>query len=167
LTPTVTEAYLDACCHDPALRTAVDRTTPPPAFEASYRNILLSRPVFVDDRRVRRFADDLTTVFRMLVSLPDRLFGGDLARYCVGAGIHEELAALMRRGYVEHPPLFGRSDAYEDGEGLKLLEFNVGTELGGLEFSELNRALLDVPEFAAFADGHGLTYVDTADVVAG
>jgi hypothetical protein len=165
-TTTVTDAYLDACARDPALRGAVDAATLPPVFAESYRHILLPRPMFVADRRVRRFADDLAEVFRLLVSLPDRLFGGDLERHCAAVGIRPELAALMTRGDVANPPLFGRSDAYDDGTGLKLLEFNVGTELGGIDFAELNRALLAVPAFAEFAAAHGLEYVDTADVVA-
>jgi hypothetical protein len=165
-TAEVTDCYVDACLEDEALRTAVRRAVYPPVFRTSYEHALLDRPFFVSESRVRQFADDLATVFRLLVSLPRRLFDDDLGRYCAAAGIDAALARLMTRGATGSPPLIGRSDAYDDGVNFKLLEFNSGTELGGIDFAELNRALLDVEVFRAFADEHSLDYVDTADIIA-
>lgn len=163
----VTAQFLDNCHDDRELRGSVGSAVYPPVFAESYRHLLLPRPMFVPDAVVRMFADDLAEVFRLLVSLPTRIFNGDMAGYCAAVGINERLAALMTHGDTANPPLFGRSDAYYDGTQFKMLEFNVGTELGGMDFAEMNRALLDVPAFGRFADEHRLTYVDTADVVAG
>lgn len=163
----VTTQFLGQCYDDRELRACVESAVYPPMFAASYGHLLLPRPMFVPDAVVRKFADDLAAVFRLLVSLPGRLFDGDIARYCAAVGINERLAALMTHGDTANPPLFGRSDAYFDGTQFKMLEFNIGTELGGMDFAEMNRALLDVPAFGRFADQHQLAYVDTADIVAG
>ena len=56
----------------------------------------------------------------------------------------ERLAELMRLGATGHPELYGRADAYHDGTSYKLLEFNVGSELGGIDAAQVNRALLNV-----------------------
>jgi hypothetical protein len=164
--PDVGSRYVEACELDPELRAAVRLATYPSAFESAYGSVLLDRPLFVDDRRVRRFADDLATIFRLLVALPARLFHGSLDGYCAAAGIEPRLARLMTRGATGSPPLIARSDAYDDGRDLRLLELNCGTELGGYAFSEMSRALLDVPAFRTFAEENALGYVDTVEHVA-
>ncbi len=161
----VTRCYVEQCLTDPALRQAVSSARYPRLFDESYRRILLARPAFVQVQQARQAADDLAVVFRLLASLPRRLFGGDMASYCRAAGIGARLKAVMTRGGCREPALFGRSDAYLD-PGFALLELNVGTELGGIEFSEMNAALLDVPSFHQFACEHRLSYVNTADLVA-
>jgi hypothetical protein len=162
-TPDVSRRYVAACGRDLELRTAVREATYPPAFERAYRHVLLDRPFFVPERRLERFAADLTSLFRMLVSLPRRLFGGNLDRYCAAAGIEPRLARLMTRIVTGSPPLVARSDAYDDGSEFKLLELNSGTELGGYAFAEMSRALLQVDAFARFAEANGLGYVDIAE----
>lgn len=163
----VTKKYIEECLDGtPGLRTVRDRTDLPPVFDECYGDVLLPRPLFAEESELRSFADDLTSVFWLLVSLPRRLFDGDVHGYCAAAGIDERLAALMTRDAATPPPLFGRSDAYHDGSSFKLLEFNVGTELGGMDFAELNRALLGVDDFADFAARAGLGSVDTAELVA-
>lgn len=162
-TPDVSRRYVTACGRDAQLRTAVREATYPPAFERAYGHVLLDRPFLVGDRRVARFAVDLAALFRILVSLPRRLFGGDLAAYYAAAGIEPRLARLMTRLVTGSPPLVARSDAYDDGSEFKLLELNSGTELGGYAFAEMSRALLQVPAFARFAQENGLAYVDIAE----
>jgi hypothetical protein len=169
VSPTENEAtsrYLADCRSDPELRNVMARTRLPEMFARSYEGLLLPRPLLASERRVRAFADDLAAVFALLVSLPRRLFGGDLEAYCTAAGIDPPLAALMTQGATGNPPLFGRSDAFDDGDSFKLIEFNVGTELGGMEYGELARCLLEAPAFAEFAAEHRLAYTDTAQIVA-
>ncbi|NED58061.1 hypothetical protein G3I24_45120, partial [Micromonospora aurantiaca] len=52
------------------------------------------------------------------------------------------------------------------GSQFRLLEFNIGSELGGVDMSELNRGLLADEEFAGFADAAGLSTVDTPAAIA-
>lgn len=163
----VTSRYLEACTENPALSSAARAAPYPTVFRSAYGQVLLDRPLFVDDARIRAFADDLTVVFELLVSLPRRLFDGDLDRYCDAAGIESKLARLMTRTVTGAPPLIVRSDAFDDGTSFRLLELNCGTELGGYSFSEMSRALLQVPAFGAFAEEHDLAYVDTIAHMAG
>lgn len=164
---TVTERYVKACQADPDLRLALRQAPLPPLFADSFGKRLLSRPMFIEESAIRAFADDLATIFRLLVSLPARIFDGDMHRYCAAVGIPDRPATLMMRGATGRPPLFARPDAYHDGKNFRLLEFNLGSELGGMEFAAINRGLLQVQAFRDFAEENGLRFVDTAEIVAG
>ena len=78
----------------------------------------------------------------------------------------ERSAELMRLGATGQPELYGRADAYHDGTSFKLLEFNVGSELGGIDAAQVNRAFLNVASFRDFADRTQLSFLDTASVLA-
>ncbi|MEK9520881.1 hypothetical protein ACIOMM_02730 [Streptomyces sp. NPDC087908] len=144
------------------LAEAVARAELPPAFEEAWRAHLLPRPWFVRAAETAAFARDLEGLFELLVSLPLRLFDGDLDRYAAEVGIHPALAVLLRRGGTGVPARFGRADAYHDGTSYRLLEFNLGSEVGGLDMAVFNRGLLRVPAFADFARAHRLDHVDIA-----
>ncbi|MFC9342209.1 hypothetical protein ACFT0G_24550 [Streptomyces sp. NPDC057020] len=155
--------YVDECLGgNRGLAEAVARAELPPAFEEAWRAHLLPRPWFVRASETAAFARDLEGLFELLVSLPLRLFDGDLDRYAAEVGIDPPLAALLRRGGSGVPARFGRADAYHDGTAFKLLEFNLGSEVGGLDMAVFNRGLLRVPAFADFAREHRLDHVDIA-----
>ena len=77
----------------------------------------------------------------------------------------DRLAALMCRGSQGPPVLHARADAYHDGTRFHLLELNAGSELGGTDTAQQNRAWLRVPEFAAFADGAVIEFGYEYDVL--
>ncbi|MFF5921023.1 hypothetical protein ACFY8C_22170 [Streptomyces flavochromogenes] len=155
--------YVDECLGgNRGLAEAVARAGLPPAFEEAWRAHLLPRPWFVRAPETAAFARDLEGLFELLVSLPLRLFDGDVDRYAAEVGIDPPLAALLRRGGSGVPAKFGRADAYHDGTGYKLLEFNLGSEVGGVDMGVFNQGLLRVPEFADFARVHRLDHVDIA-----
>lgn len=162
-----TQFLADVTGHRPGLGQAARQLVLPDVFAQSYGRLQLDRPLFVPEQEITAFADDLAAVFEVLVSLPGRVFGGDLRAYCAALGMDDRLAELMCRGATGKPPLYARADAYHDGTSFKLLELNVGSELGGTDTAQLNRAFLAVPEFADFAERHRLGHVDTvARVVA-
>ncbi|MDT5038442.1 MAG: hypothetical protein QOE03_3627 [Micromonosporaceae bacterium] len=162
----ITAEYIRACRDDYGLRQASVDLALPETYAASYAKLLLARPLLIEQREMVRFADDLIGLFDLLVSLPARCFDGDLRRYCRALGMDAPLADLIRLGATGRPQLYGRADAYHDGTSLKLLEFNVGSELGGIDTAQLNRAYGEVEPFGHFARHHGLTYVDTAAILA-
>jgi hypothetical protein len=167
VTDHVTDRYLQECLRPGSqLRQVMAEATFPPRFFESCGKRLLGRPFFIEEAQIRRVADDLVHLFDLLVSLPGRLFGGDLDRYCEVLGIDRRRAALMRRFGGGRPTLYGRADLYHDGTSFKLLEFNVGSELGGTDRAEISRALLEVDAFRVFADEHRLGYVHTGREVA-
>ncbi|WP_327324806.1 hypothetical protein OG735_21545 [Streptomyces sp. NBC_01210] len=163
----VTETYNQQCLNGKTgLLHAMARAEFPPLFHESCGHRLLPRPFFIDEPQMRGFAADIRSVFDLLTQLPDRLFGGDLDAYCKALGIPERQAALMCRFSGGEPVPYGRADIYHDGTSFKLLEFNVGSELGGADRAEIQRALLDVPDFRDFAEEQRLTYVHTGERIA-
>lgn len=163
----VTEAYLAECAvPDSRLRHARSELDVSPVKRAAWPR-LLPRPVMVDEAEFGRFGRDLVTVFDLVTSLPRRCFDGDHDRFRAALRIDDRRGALMRRLLGDGPPpLYGRADVYYDGSQFKLLEFNIGSALGGLDMvGTLPKAYLGVPAVAEFAAAHGLGYLDAgADV---
>jgi hypothetical protein len=162
----VNETYLRRTLEgDRGLLDAVRDAKLPSAFDNAFGKVLLPRPFFVPEAEIRSVADDLAVFFELLFSMPQRLFDGDLGRYCTTLGIDRRRAAVMRR-LADRPALYGRADLSYDGESFKLFELNVGSSLGGTDRSELARALLEVPAFGDFAEEHGIGYVHTGERLA-
>lgn len=154
----VTERYLS----DPALVDVVGEAELPPAYRRYWHGTLLSRPLFVPEPELLSCAQDAIAVLDLLGSLPSRAFDGDVARYCATLGIDPTTSRLLASYYDGPPVHYGRADFYHDGSSFTMLEFNVASDLGGLDNASLHRALLHVPAFASFAAEQGLRYVDTA-----
>ena len=144
----VTQRYVDECRADgSALRDVVRRAPYPARFSEAYGGRMVDRPWFADEARLQRFADDLDAFLTLLLSLPRRLFDGDLRRYCAALGLDERRANLMSRHASDLPARYARPDAYDDGTSFKLLEFNICSALGGLDHAVINQSLLEVDEF--------------------
>ncbi len=163
----VTAQYLRAALTGGSpLSTALRRASLPPAFLKVYGDRLLSRPLFAPESEIQYLADDLSRLFDLLVSLPQRLFDGDMARYCAALGLHGRRAAMHCRGATAQPRLHGRVDAYRDETSFKVLEMNLSANLGGMELAETNRAYLELDEFREFATEHRLSYLRTGEMIA-
>lgn len=164
----ITAAYVDEClAPDSELRHAQARIEPSPVQRAAWPR-LLPRPIIVDDAEYQAFGRDLVSIFELVTSLPERCFDGDFDRFTKALRIDDRRATYMRRLLGESPPpLYGRADVYHDGSAFKLLEFNIGSALGGLDMvGTLPTAYLRVPAFADFAQRHALRYLNMgADVV--
>ncbi|MFF8860938.1 hypothetical protein ACF08B_02695 [Streptomyces sp. NPDC015139] len=120
----------------------------------------LARPLFVAERELREFSDDLQHLIDILLSLPDRMFGGDLDAFRKVLGISDGRWEAIRRFGDLVPPSFGRADMYHDGTSFKLLETNLGSESGGWALaSEMSQATMEVDAFADFARRHRLGHV--------
>jgi hypothetical protein len=133
---------------------------------SSYEGRCLTRPVFLDHAERSRLAHDLDQLHRALAALPERLFKGDLAAFARAVGLTEPQVAAVERTRAAAPTRMARADLYHDGTGFRLMELNVGSNIGGLDTALLNRAFLSVPALAEFVEAHQLSYVDTlAEVV--
>lgn len=132
-----------------------------------YYSRLLLRPMLLSAEEKAGLERDLLGVHRMLASLPERLFGGDLRRYGEGVGLgpaETDLAVRMAAPWP--PPLVARGDLYRGAEGFKLLELNVGSPVGGLQCAEINRVMLRADVVRAFAERERLRYADALVIVA-
>jgi hypothetical protein len=136
---------------------------------ASYGDRYLTRPALLEADQVRGLQSDLSRLFALLASLPQRLFGGDLRAIGYAAGMIPYQIDAVERTAQDGPSCLGRADLYGEADGFRLLEFNIVSAVGGLENAELNRVLLRHPALAAFVAETGLQYVDTlariADVI--
>ncbi|MGW2785110.1 hypothetical protein ACWC3X_28275 [Streptomyces populi] len=126
----------------------------------------LTRPAFLEADETKALERDLNGTVDLLLSLPDRLFGGDVHAYAAATGLRPEQARLALRTPGQQPARIGRADLYHDGTRFRLLEFNLSSALGGLQTPELNRLLLAHDDLAAFAASEGLTFPDTVGALA-
>lgn len=165
----VTRSYLHKCM-DPAtgMRKVMRRVNLPYALAEEIGKRLLNRPLFVEQQLMQQATADITRLYSLLASLPERLFGGDMAAYCTALRIDEGKAKLIGPSRVAFPPMYGRADMYHDGNSFKLLEFNAGSDHGGINTAgQLARTLADTEPFTSFAEEFGLRFVDTGALMAG
>ena len=133
----------------------------------SYDGRCLTRPVFLEHTEFAVLRDDLAALHAALASLPGRLFGGDVAAFARAVGLTGAQVTAIQRAGSAVPTRLGRADLFRDETAFKVMELNLGSALGGLDNALLNRAFLTDPAVAAFVAAHGLSYVDTMDVLVG
>ena len=165
-TEAVAAAFNQLCRESPVLRTTAAELAAGKYRWEGVNSGYLPRPVFAPLDGLRSFAEDVLTVLRVTTRLPQRLFDGDLDRYCAFLGIDERRAACLRR--LDTAQVFyGRADAYHDGTGFKLLETGLTSSVGGVEQTMFNpRRWLSLPEVDAFARHHGLGHASAVETVA-
>jgi hypothetical protein len=130
-------------------------------LEAIYRGRYLSRPLFLGQAEREQLYADVEAVRAALVSLPDRMFGGDLAAYGRAVGANEVQLSAVLRNTARPVTRQARADLYAEASGFKLLEFNIGAAVGGMDNADICRGLLASPVLAEFAAARGLGYVDS------
>jgi hypothetical protein len=133
----------------------------------SYDGDCLTRPAFLEHAEFAVLRDDLLALHAALASLPARLFGGDVAAFARAVGMTGAQVTAIERAGGRAPTRLGRADLFRDETAFRVLELNLGSALGGLDNALLNRAFLTDPALADFVAAHGLSYVDTMDVVVG
>ncbi|TDC84978.1 hypothetical protein E1193_04250 [Micromonospora sp. KC606] len=161
----VTDEYLRRCADgDRGLLDAMSAARLPTALTASMHGRFLPRPMFMPDAEILGFAERINALFDLLTSVPDRFFGGDRERYAGAVGMDARRAAYLAR-FTDRPQRYGRADLYHDGTTFRLLEFNIGSALGGMDRAQISAALLQVPAFKEFAAEYRLDFVDTGTQV--
>jgi hypothetical protein len=131
----------------------------------TYMDRCLTRPVFMDGAVVRTLGEDVGRLHTALTSLPERLFGGDVAAFNAAVGVTGAQEKAIARSASARPTKLCRVDFFQDADGFRVLEVNMGSALGGLDNNLLNEALLTHPVIAGFNSSHGLSYVDTLGAV--
>jgi hypothetical protein len=131
----------------------------------SYDGDCLTRPVFLEHAEFSVLRDDLLALHAALASLPVRLFGGNVATFARAVGMTGAQVTAIERTGGQPPTRLGRADLFRDETAFRVLELNLGSALGGLDNALLNRAFLTDPAVADFVASHGLSYMDTMDVL--
>jgi hypothetical protein len=130
-------------------------------MEAKYQQDYLSRPLFIGHAERDQLNEDLQQLRAALVSLPDLLFGGDLAAFARAAGMTDDQATAVLRSRTGQVTQLARADMYPDPSGLHVLEFNMGSGIEGIDNDDMCRSMLRHPVLREFAHAHRLAYVDT------
>ncbi|HEY2575519.1 MAG TPA: hypothetical protein VGI74_04360 [Streptosporangiaceae bacterium] len=129
----------------------------------------LSRPLFIGHTESEQLNSDLQHVRTALACLPARLYDGDLAAFATDAGMTASQASAVLRSRAGRGAgdvtQFARGDLYPQRSGLRLLEFNMGSAIAGIDNADLCRALLRYPLLREFARTHRLGHPDTMDAV--
>src|SRR5260370_30856255 len=121
----------------------------------------LSRPVFIGHAERARLHADVETLRAALVSLPGRLYGGDIAAFARAAGAEGYQVPAIARGVSSQVSRQARADLSADASGFRVMAFNMGSALGGMENADLCRGMLTDPVLAGFTKTLGLGYTDT------
>src|SRR5262249_62350489 len=120
---------------------------------------------FLEHAEFSVLRDGLLALHAALASLPVRLFGGDVGGFARAVGMTGAQVTAVERAGGQAPTRLGRADLFRDETGFRVLELNLGSALGGLDNALLNRAFLTDPAVADFVSSHGLSYLDTLDVL--
>jgi hypothetical protein len=126
-----------------------------------YSGRYLARPLFLGQDERDQLEKDLINLRSALVSLPDRLYGGDQAEFARAVGMTEAQISAIQRTRGTTVTSLSRSDMYVDETGFRLLELNMGSALGGMDNADMAASLLEHPMLAEFAEEHRLEYIDT------
>jgi hypothetical protein len=126
-----------------------------------YRQRYLSRPLFIGHAEADQVNSDLLQVREAIASLPDLLYDGDWAAFARIAGLTEVQSDAVLRTRAGRLTEWLRADMYTDANGLRLMEFNMGSAVGGSDIGEVCRAMLRYQLLREFAREHRLHYPDT------
>jgi len=158
----LTQQYLDAWAAQQELTVQQLRDEVRPRIERTiFQGNTLSRPGFLQREEMAEVASDMETLYQLVTSLPNRLFGGDLAAFAASTGITPAQVQAVVRSGGEKPSRMARADLYRDETGLRVMELNMSSAIGGIDASTVNRAMLELPFIAEFVEQHRLGYTDT------
>ncbi|HEY3631837.1 MAG TPA: hypothetical protein VGL21_13095 [Jatrophihabitantaceae bacterium] len=158
---TITDEYLDEVT-DRGPRASEVRTSMLDDVAGTwYQTGYLSRPIFLARAGFRQLAADLDVLVTAILDLPQRFYGGDIEACARAVGLVGPQVEAVVRSSSPAPSRLARADLYQDESGFRLIEMNMGSNLGGLDNAVLNEAMLKTPFIADFAARHELTYVDT------
>jgi hypothetical protein len=159
---TLTRCYLDEIARSGVTAAeTVGALREQPLLESLRHGQYLSRPLFLGRQERDTLHADVENVRVALLSLPDRLFDGDLAAFARAVGASEGMVSAAVRGRVGQMSGLTRADLYLEASGFKLLELNLGSVVAGIENADICRTLLRHPVIAGFAAEHHLGFADT------
>lgn len=121
-------------------------------------------PAVLTEREVATLAADMGRLLDLLVTLPGRLYEGDVSAMCEAVGIGGVAREAVVQTWDGGGLCLGRADLLRDtDDGFKLVEFNVHSRMGGFENAALARIMRRIPLVQQVADEMGLGFVDTLE----
>jgi len=138
------------------------------AVQSSYERTVnvLPTPLLLETADHERLTGDMARFTDLLLDLPRRLYGGDLARMCRDVGLGPlETRSICAVG-AGAPVAFARWDLFETERGWRLIEVGVGGGMGLGEVGDLNRLQLADPLVGPFLRQQRLRYRDPLEAFA-
>jgi glutathionylspermidine synthase len=121
----------------------------------------LAHPVFLGEPEAVRLGRDLREILDLVVSLPERVAGGDFARFCEMVGLTgTQVEFVTREGRGGEPLRIARPDLIRDSTGFRILELNTTSTVSLFDSGELARAMLLDPALRDFVDERDISYSD-------
>ncbi|MDX3767883.1 MULTISPECIES: hypothetical protein [unclassified Streptomyces] len=162
----LTEKYLRMCVREDAsthyVRGELESSTP----ESPYQGRLLGRPLFRDSLELVSLGRDLSHLMNILTSVPERCFGGNIEAFLAAQGQSSTRSEIIRRGSTGTVARYGRADAISTKDGFRVIEFNMGSDIGGVDTPSINDAFLQNPSFRDFAVKHQIGHINMASLLA-
>ena len=149
------------------LQTLAARSRTDPALQSVLSAPLLLRPMFLSAAEREDLERDLAGLQQLLLSLPDRLYGGDVARMCTDLGFSPVQTMAIEETWHDTEVLLARADLIRGPSGFRAIEYNLHSSLGGMDSGPWHQQFREVDSFASFALEQELTFVDPMDGVAG
>jgi len=115
-------------------------------------------PAFISPETTASFKEASTKVFDLILGIPGRIFANDPVKI----GTYLDLPALWVREFLpglsagQLKGMIGRGDFILGPRGLKCLEFNIASNLGGWELPFWESMYLNIPLLAGFVKKHRL-----------
>jgi hypothetical protein len=156
---TLTTRYLEEVARRGATGSDLLSFDVPAGWRAGLR--FMSRPLFIGHAEAEQLNADLQHIRTALVSLPDRLYDGDLMAFGRAVGMTDGQVSAVVRSRTGQVTQLSRPDMYAEAAGLRLLEFNMGSAVAGFEIADTCRAMMRHPLLKEFARAHQLHYPDT------
>lgn len=115
-------------------------------------------PTFINHQTRGLMAEAGTRVFDLIKSIPSRVFANNREAISKYYGIPAALVEYILDGYTAEDiaNLVARGDFILTADGLKCLEYNVNTNLGGMHLSMWESLYLNTPVIADFLRQYGI-----------
>ena len=109
-------------------------------------------PTFINKARVKEIETAAIAICNLVKSIPRRLFDNDIEKICKYFKIPRDIVELQMEATNEAhiKDLLARGDFIFDSSGIKCIEYNVSSDLGGLEKSIWESIYLDTESIASF-----------------
>ncbi|MCP5052384.1 MAG: hypothetical protein GY940_34775, partial [bacterium] len=115
-------------------------------------------PTFINKQTKKQMDEAGLGVLNLMKSLPRRIFSNDYEKISRYYGVSNDLVNYFMRGVTDKhlENLMARGDFVFTGSGLKCIEYNVNTNLGGLVLSYWESLSMSTPVIREFMTQHNV-----------
>lgn len=119
------------------------------------------RPGLIDSKTINQVGRDSEEILKIITSIPDRIFKGDLTKLCSYLGFSDIQYDLISQTFGDNLGLMSRVDLFfEKNNTYKFLEFNVDSSVGGLEIASVNKVMENIDFYKKWLDKNDFKYED-------